>query len=154
MEIRSQRDFWSGLMFVALGLGFAYGALDYPSGSSESPGPGFFPYGLGLILAALGALTLLKAMTVHTVDGEPVGEIAWRPLGKIIGAVALFGISLPWLGMLIALPLLVIITARAGEEFHWREALVNAAILTFGSWAIFAWGLNLEMPLVPAFLSR
>ena len=32
MKIKSQRDFWSGLMFVAMGLGFAIGATNYSMG--------------------------------------------------------------------------------------------------------------------------
>jgi hypothetical protein len=48
----------------------------------------------------------------------------------------------------------VIVAAKAGDEFHWGEALVNAAILTAGSWVIFIWGLKLTIPLWPAFLVK
>jgi hypothetical protein len=54
--------------------------------------------------------------------------------------------------MFIALPILVVTSALAGDEFHWGEALFNAAVLTAGSWAIFIWGLNLTIPLLPAFI--
>jgi hypothetical protein len=43
VKIKSQRDFWSGLMFVAVGIGFAWGATNYSFGSSARPGPGYFP---------------------------------------------------------------------------------------------------------------
>ena len=36
MHIRSQKDFASGIMFVLIGLGFAYVATTYPMGRSES----------------------------------------------------------------------------------------------------------------------
>ena len=39
MKIKSQRDFWSGLMFVVIGIGFAWGALNYSFGTSARPGP-------------------------------------------------------------------------------------------------------------------
>ena len=39
MKIKSQKDFWSGLMFVGVGLGFSIGALNYSFGSSARPGP-------------------------------------------------------------------------------------------------------------------
>jgi hypothetical protein len=54
--------------------------------------------------------------------------------------------------MFIALPILVIIAARAGDEFHWGEVLANAALLTVFSWVIFIWGLNLTIPLKPPFI--
>ena len=152
MKIKSQKDFWSGLMFIVTGLGFTAGATSYSFGTSARPGPGYFPFGLGLILAVLGALILFKALTIETEGGDPIGGIAWRPLTIIIGSLVLFGFLLPWLGMAISLPLLVVTSALAGDEFHWGEALLNAAILTVGSWAIFIWGLNLVIPLWPTFL--
>jgi hypothetical protein len=152
VKIKSQRDFWSGVMFVAVGLGFAWGATNYTFGASARPGPGYFPFGLGVLLAILGAFVLFKALTIETERGDPIGAIAWKPLLYITATVAIFGWALPHLGMFIALPILVIVAARAGDEFHWGEALLNAAILTAGSWVIFIWGLNLTIPLKPSFL--
>ena len=152
MKIKSEKDFWSGLMFVAVGVGFAWGATNYSFGSSARPGPAYFPFGLGIIMAVLGAVILFKALTIEVEGGDPVGGIAWRPLGIVVGAVALFGVLLPWLGMYVALPLLVISTALAGDEFHWGEALANAVLLTVFSWVIFIWGLNLTIPLLPSFI--
>ena len=152
MKIKSQRDFWSGLMFVAVGLGFSWGATVYSFGSSARPGPGYFPFGLGLLLALLGAIVLFKALTIESEGGDPIGDIAWRPLGFIVGTVAVFGWALPHLGLFVALPILVVIAALAGDEFHWGEALINAVILTAGSWVIFVYGLNLTIPLKPGFM--
>jgi hypothetical protein len=152
LKIKNQRDFWSGLMFVAVGLGFAWGATSYTFGASARPGPGYFPFGLGILLATLGAFVLFKALTIETEGGDLVGAFAWKPLGFIVGTVAVFGWALPHLGMFVALPVLVVIAALAGDEFHWGEALINAAILTAGSWVIFIWGLKLTIPLWPSSL--
>jgi len=38
MKIRSQRDFLSGPMFIAIGAGFAIGATTYSMGTSARPG--------------------------------------------------------------------------------------------------------------------
>ncbi len=151
MKIKSQRDFWSGLMFVVVGIAFSWGATNYSFGTSARPGPGYFPFGLGILLAILGAVVLFKAMTVETAGGDPVGAFAWKPLIFITATVTVFGWALPHLGMVIALPILVVVASLAGDEHHWGESLVNAAILTAGSWAIFVWGLNLTIPLWPAF---
>ena len=152
MKIKSERDFWSGLMFVAVGVGFAWGATTYSFGSAARPGPGYFPFGLGILLALLGLLVLFEALTVDTEDGERVGALAWKPLVVITATVAFFGWSLPHLGMLMALPLLVVASAMAGDEFHWGEALLNAVVLTAGSWVVFIWGLKLTIPLWPSFI--
>ena len=152
MKIKSERDFWSGLMFLVVGISFAWGAAFYNFGSSARPGPGYFPFGLGVLLALLGAFVLFKALTIETEGGDKIGPWAWKPLTWISASVAIFGWALPHLGMFIALPILVVVSAMAGDEFHWKEAIINAALLTVGSWFIFSWGLKLTIPLWPPFL--
>lgn len=150
MKIKSEKDFWSGLMFLVAGIGFAWGALNYSFGSSARPGPGYFPFGLGAILAILGAMILFKSLTVETDGGDRFGAIAWRPLLLIVASVAVFGALVPRLGMFMSLPILVVVASLAGDEFHWGEVLINAAVLTVFSWVIFIWGLGLTIPLWPS----
>ncbi len=153
MKIKSQKDFWSGLMFVAVGVMFAWGSTSYSFGASARPGPAYFPFGLGVLMALLGSVVLFKALTIETEGGDPIGAWAWKPLIIVTGAVGLFGWALPHLGMIISLPLLVVASALAGNEFHWKDALINSLVLTVGSWVIFIWGLKLTIPLWPSFLA-
>ncbi|HET7866552.1 MAG TPA: tripartite tricarboxylate transporter TctB family protein [Burkholderiaceae bacterium] len=152
MRIKSQKDFWSGVMFVVIGISFAWGATSYTFGSSARPGPGYFPLGLGVLLALLGALVLFKALTIETEGGDPVGAIAWRPLCLIVGAVALSAV-LPKLGMVATLPLVIIVASLAGDEFHWRDVLITSFVLTLGCWLVFVKGLSLTIPLWPSFIA-
>lgn len=152
MKIGNQRDFWSGLMFIAVGAAFAVGSLDYSFGNSARPGPAYFPFGLGVLMAILGGVVLLGAFKARNADGNPVGAFAWRPLLIILGTITLFGFLLPRAGMFITLPILVIGSAMASDEFKLKEALLNATILTVMSWAVFSKGLGLTIPLLPAFL--
>lgn len=153
MKIKSQRDFWSGLMFLVVGVMFAWGATDYPFGSSARPGPGYFPFGLGIVLALLGALVLFKALTLESEGGDPVGTIAWRPLLIIVAAIAVFGAALPRLGLACTLPILITLSALASSEFHWRDVLISSVVLTVGSWALFILGLKLTIPLWPIYIT-
>ncbi len=153
MKIKSQRDFWSGLMFVVVGVAFACGSIiNYSFGTSARPGPGYFPFGLGVLLAILGAVVLFKALTIESEGGQPVGAFAWKPLLIVVGAIILFGFALPRLGMIITLPLLITVASMASDEFKWRDALLSSVVLTAGSYAIFIWGLNLVIPIWPTFL--
>jgi hypothetical protein len=151
VRIKSQKDFWSGVMFVVIGISFARGATSYTFGSSARPGPGYFPLGLGMLLALLGALVLFKALTIETEGGDPIGPIAWRPLCLIVGAVLLSAL-LPKLGMVATLPLVIIVASLAGSEFHWRDVLITSAVLTIGCWLVFVKGLSLTIPLWPTFI--
>lgn len=152
MRIKSQKDFWSGLMFVAVGIGFAWGSTNYSFGGGVRPGPGYFPFGLGILMAVLGAVVTLNGLSLRAGDREPIGRWAWKPLLVIVASVAVFGLLLPRLGMVATLPILVVMSALAGGEFRWQDALINAVVLTVGSWAIFIWGLKLTIPMWPGFV--
>ena len=152
MKIKSQRDFWSGLMFVTVGVVFAVGATGYSMGSSARPGAGYFPMILSVAMVLLGAVVLFKSLTIETEGGDPVGAFAWRPLLVIVASIAMFGFALPVLGMFMTIPLLIIMVSFAGDEFGWIGVILNCLVLTLGSWVIFIWGLNLTIPLKPIFM--
>jgi hypothetical protein len=152
MRIKSQRDFWSGLMFVVAGIVFAVGATGYSMGTSARPGAGYFPLLLSVIMAILGAVVLFKSLTIETPGGDPIGHIAWKPLLIIVAAIAVFGISIELLGMIVSIPILIFIASLAGDEFRWREVIANAVVLTIGSWSIFILGLKLTIPVWPRFV--
>jgi hypothetical protein len=160
MKIKSQKDFYSGLMFMVVGISFAWGATTYTIGEGARMGPGYFPLMLGLLLTALGGFILFEALVVETVDGEPVGKWAWKPLGFIIAANLLFGVLLgglpsigwPAMGMILAIYGLTIVSALAGEEFNLKEVLILGTILAIGSYLAFILLLKLQFQVWPTFI--
>ena len=153
MKIKSQRDFFSGLMFVIVGIVFAIGATNYSMGSSARPGAGYFPLILSVLMAILGAVVLFKSLTIETERGDPIGAIAWRPLIVIVVAISVFGATITTFGLLISVPILILISSLAGDEFSWLGVVVNAIVLTAFSWLIFIYGLKLTIPLLPSFMA-
>ena len=162
MGIKSQKDFFSGLVFVVFGVAYALGSMNYKIGDGARMGPGYFPLLLGTLLAILGGVVIFKAMVVETVDGDKVGSMAWRPLVFIILANLVFGvllgglpsIKLPAFGLIIAIYALVIIASMAGDEFKLKGVMVLATILAVMSYVAFIWLLKLQFPVWPAFLTR
>ena len=161
MLIKSQKDFFAGLLFIAIGLGFAWGATDYELGGTARMGPGYFPMALGALLAALGAVIAFKALVIETADGEPVGRWAWRPLFFVTLANVLFGVLLggaPWLGLppmglIAAVYALVLVASLASRELRLKESLALATVLALGCWGAFVVGLKLPFQVWPAFIS-
>jgi drug/metabolite transporter (DMT)-like permease len=149
MRIKSQKDFVSGLALIVVGVAFAIGATNYNFGVAIRPGPGYFPFGLGIILALLGLVVFVTSFLRHCEDGDPIGSIPWRPLICVVGAIIFFGFFLPRLGFLFTFPIMIVITSAGGSEFRWRDALLNAAILTTMSYLIFIFGLKLNIPVWP-----
>ena len=150
MRIKSQKDFVSGILLVIVGAAFAVGATNYSFGVAVRPGPGYFPFGLGIILALLGVVVLFSAFKQDRKGGDPIGKIPWRPLLCVVGAIVFFGFFLPRFGFVISFPIMIVLTAAGSNEFTWKDALLNAAILTVMSYAIFIYGLQLTIPLWPA----
>ena len=159
--IKSQKDFYSGLMFMLIGGAFAWGATNYSVGTGARMGPGYFPLLLGIVLAVLGAGILFYSLVEHTEDGEPVGKFAWRPIVFVLGANIVFGILLaglpkfgiPAMGLIMAIYALVIIASLAGDQFVLRDVLILATILSAGSYLAFIVLLKLQMPVWPAFIT-
>jgi hypothetical protein len=152
LKIKSQRDFLSGLMFLIVGVVFAVGATNYSMGTSARPGAGYFPLILSVIMAILGCVVLFKSLTIETEGGDPVGDIAWRPLLVVVASIAVFGVTLPLLGMLAAVPILIVMVSFAGAEFKWTGVVINSVVLTAFAWFVFVWGLKLTIPLYPSFM--
>lgn len=161
MKIKSQKDFYSGVMFALVGIAFAWGATAYNVGGAARMGPGYFPLVLGVILAAMGALVMFKALVVETEDGDKVGKWAWRPLCYIIGANLIFGvllgglpsIGLPSMGLIAAIYALTFISSKAGNTFKWKPTLVLATILAVGSYFTFIVALKLQIQVWPTFIA-
>lgn len=161
MRIKSQKTFFSGIMFTCVGAAFALGANNYNVGSAARMGPGYFPLLVGCLLTVLGLVVIASAFKINTVDGDPVGKIAWKPLGFIIGANLLFGIllaglrsiGLPAMGLVLAIYALVIVACMAGAHFSMRLSLVLATVLAIGSYLTFIVGLKLQFQVWPTFIS-
>jgi predicted outer membrane lipoprotein len=159
--IKSQKDFFSGLMFAIIGAGFAWGATSYSVGTGARMGPGYFPMLLGILLAILGAFTVFYSMVEHTEDGDKVGKFVWRPIIYILGSNVAFGVLLaglpslgvPAMGLIVAIYALVIIASKAGDGFNLKEVLLLATILSGGSYLAFIVLLKLQMPVWPTFIT-
>lgn len=151
MNIRNQKDFWAGFMFVAFGAGFAVYGARYAFGTAERMGPGYFPTVLGLLLVAIGVVVAVGGL-VGKGEVEQIGKFAWPTLLLIIGPVALFGLLLERLGLVACLLMLVGISSYASHEFGWKATVGNALALIALSLLVFVYLLKLQFPLWPAAL--
>jgi hypothetical protein len=161
VNIKSQKDFFSGLMFTVIGAAFAYGASSYTIGNGARMGPGYFPLVLGIILALLGSAIMFKALVVETPDGEKIGKWAWKPLCYIIAGNILFGIllgglpsiKLPAMGLIAAIFGTTLVVSKAGDTFDLKEVLGLSAVLSIGSYLAFVVLLKLQFPVWPTFIT-
>ena len=143
-DLRNNKDFLAGLLFLALGVLTVFFARDYPMGSAARMGPAYFPMVLGGMLCLFGLYILIRGIR----SGEPVqGTWGWRPLGLITLAIVVFGFTMEKLGLVPALILLFFVAALAGREFRFKEVLLLAVLMSTFAAAVFVYGLKLPYPL-------
>ena len=59
-------------------------------------GPGYFPFWLGIVLALLGAVVLLGALSKKAEETH-VDKFDWRIVFLVVGSVVVYGLVLkPW----------------------------------------------------------
>ncbi|MFZ2307600.1 MAG: tripartite tricarboxylate transporter TctB family protein [Rhodoferax sp.] len=161
MDIKSQKDFFSGLMFMGVGIAFAWGATTYTVGNGARMGPGYFPLLLGILLAIVGGVVTFKSLVVETEDSEKIGSWAWKPLFFIIAANLVFGLALgglpsiniPAMGLIVGIYALTFISSLAGEEFKFKEVAVLATVLAIMSYLAFIVLLKLQFSVWPTFIT-
>lgn len=170
MKIRRQREFWCGVLFVAVGLAFAWAAGTWPLGHWASPGPGFLGLCLALALTMLGGLVLFMATTIESPGGDPFVPLPARPTLLILAALLVCGLLLPRAGLLLTVSAATLLARlswplnepRAGEAraaagpmrarvmLSVAVALIaQAAAVAFAVWLVCHVVLKLHLPLWP-----
>jgi hypothetical protein len=146
MRIRSPKDFWSGLFFIAVAAAFIGLSHGYRMGDMHRMGPALFPTLVGALLALLG---LIIAGRAFAIDGPPVPRFHARPIILSLIAMALFGVALAHAGLIAAIAALVLVGAVASRESKPLETIGLAIALIAFSVAVFVWLLGLPIPLWP-----
>src|SRR5262245_28986723 len=142
------KDFWGGVMLIAIGVAAMFIARDYPFGTVLRMGPGYFPTVLGAVLALFGLYLVAQGVrSSETVEGN------WslRALVVLPLSLVLFGALMDRAGFVPALAVLIFGSAAAGTEFKLVEVLLLTLVLTIFCIAVFIWGLGLPYPLLAGF---
>ena len=140
-------------MYMVIGLFFAIVATRYQYGTAAKMGPGYFPFWLGMLMAAMGLLVLIRSMGAKATI-EAIPKFNFKVIGLITGSIILYGILLPKMGFIVAVLVLVMIASSASKEFSWKVSLINAVVLIAFTYSVFVIGLKLQFPLLPFFLQQ
>lgn len=146
MLIRNPKDFWSGALFIAIGVAAIIIGSRYNLGTAARMGPGYFPRILGILLIVLGGILALRAMRKA---GGPFPRFHWRPLLIVLGSVVMFGAIVRPLGVALTTVILIVVASAASREFRPREALIAGVLLAAMAVGVFVVGLQLQLPIWP-----
>jgi hypothetical protein len=112
-------------------------------------GPGYFPRGLGVLMILIGSILVLRSLRIR---GAAPTFPSFRPIFIVLGSVFVFGLAAPKGGLVVAVFLLVFLSSFASHEFRMKEAAIAAVILAVFTVIAFAWALQLQLPVWPAFM--
>ena len=145
-DLRGNKDFLAGLLFLAIGAGAMVVARVYPFGTAMRMGSGYFPTVLGGILALFGLFLVIRGIQSRERAQLTWG---WKPLAFITASMVIFGFLLPRLGLVPALAALFFAAAAGGREFRFGEVLALTAVMTAFAVGVFVYVLKLPLQLFP-----
>jgi hypothetical protein len=140
-------------MFLLFGAAFTWGATGYNAGSAAKMGPGYFPHILGGLLSLLGGIIFVRSLVNRSADGR-VGQILLKPGILVFGSIAAFALLLKTAGLVISIFAIILVASFASRDSRFRDSLISAILLCAVSLANFVYGLNLQIPVWPAFIAQ
>ena len=147
-SILNNKDFWAGLLLIAVGATAMFIARNYGFGTALRMGPGFFPIILGGVLIVFGLYMLASGLRQPE---KIAGSWSLRALIILPLSLILFGVLMEHGGFVPAMIVLIFGSATASTEFRFVEVLLFSLGLTALSAAVFVWALGLPYPLITGF---
>ncbi len=144
-RIRNPKDFWAGVIYLAFGLAALIIAKDYGMGTATKMGPAYFPVVLGGLLALIGLASIGRSFLLA---GEPIGGFVYKGVTLVLTSIVLFGLLVRGAGVIIALLVLIMMSAYASAKFRWWPSVALALGLTVFSILVFIKGLGVPLPLM------
>lgn len=142
--VRNPKDFWAGILYLALGAAAVWLARGYGMGTAFKMGPGYLPTVLGALLALIGLAALVRSF-VST--GDAIGGFAIKPMLYVTLSTIAFGFLVRGAGVIAAIGVLVLASAYASMRFRIGPMLLLAVGLIAFCVIVFVYGLG--VPLEP-----
>jgi putative tricarboxylic transport membrane protein len=143
--IRHPQDFAAGATLLAIAAFFLWAGSDLRTGRLAAMGPGMLPR----VLSALVALTGVALLVISLLkDGEGLGRWPLRgPVLLCLGIVG-FALTIRELGLVVAGPVVTLVSGAASPETRVRELLLFAVLVTAFCVGLFRYVLQLPIPIL------
>lgn len=144
-----KRDFYAGLLMILIGLVVVTKGPTYRLGTLMHMGPGFLPTALGALLIVLGIAIAASASSEEGVDEDILPEHPeWWGWACILAGPILFIIVGSIGGMIPATFACVFVSALGDRTATLKSSFVLATVVTVFGVALFAYFLQIPMPVL------
>ena len=131
--------FYCNLFWVLFSLVTCVESYRLRIGTINDPGPGFFPFGAGLIMLILSLIALFQLIgKKNSIERKPRQEpFRWWNIVIILAAVTAYAFSLEKVGFLINTFLFICLLLKVVEPQSWRTAILGGLITAVAANLIF-----------------
>ncbi|AKS31749.1 tripartite tricarboxylate transporter TctB family protein [Mycolicibacterium goodii] len=133
----------SAVVGIVVGVGAALLAHGYGLGSLHQPGPGLWPFVVGVVITVLSVLLLLLGRRLTDAEAFTRSSVL-----AVAGAVTFVGFALllPLIGFEIPALLLSVIWLRFLGGESWRSTAIVSVLTTAVFYFLFLYGLRIPLP--------
>ena len=131
-----------GTAFVAIAVLFGLGGLQYPLGSVDQPGPGFFPVAVSVCLCVLGIIMITKGLA----EATAAVDYRFKNIAIISAALLGFAAVTDYINMIAGIVVLVAISSFSATSYSITRVVKIVTGLVIIAFA-FKYLLGLNLPL-------
>jgi hypothetical protein len=145
VHVRGPQDVFAGASLLALALFALWASAELDAGTLRAMGPGMLPRATAILLGVSG-LALVGFGLFK--PGEPAARPGWRGPLFVCLAVVGFALTIRTVGLVVAGPLVAIVSGGASPETRPRELVVFAVVITAFCVGLFRYALGLPIPIL------
>jgi hypothetical protein len=134
------------LFWIAVALFFCAGAMKMNLGTLQSPGPGYIPLGMSLLLLCFGLVTLARGLMAST---GGISSIHWKRPGLVMASAVLYLFLISRAGFLISTFVVMVILFGLlirVKKRRWLNVFICSVATAVGAWLVFSVGLHVPFP--------
>ena len=141
------RDGKIGVFLLIVSLLLCYGALKLGIGKTHDPGPGFFPFLAGLIIALLSLILIISSFRAQPRYALPPGPLLTGRAVLTLGVFLITGLLVEKAGFFICTFLVTMAILRINGVKKLPFLLLVAILTSLGIYLVFNVLLDVRLPL-------
>jgi len=116
-------------------------------GDFHEPGPGFFPFAVGLLTGLLALVALFQSLQLKGDEEGGVGErLRWWNIVIILAALLAYGLSIEKIGFMMNTFLFMVLLLKVVEPQTWTKAILIGLATAISSDLVFNVLLGAQIP--------
>jgi len=135
-----------GITAVLVAAPVAITSWKFGVGSMQSPGAGFWPLAIAIVMFGLGAILVLRPNPDKPSDSGDV-DSRWSSFAISLASLVAYVAFLEALGYLLTTGLMLLVQLRLVEHRSWRSSLLIAVLASVVSVVVFKVLLKVSLPL-------